>query len=48
MEAKRRMTEYEEDETLLLSGTVDLKKTSTEAVVASSSGNSENAFLPHQ
>jgi len=41
-EAERRMTDYEEDETLLLSGTVDLTKASTEAVAASSSGNSEN------
>jgi len=36
------MTEYEEDETLLLSGTVDLTKASTEAVGVSSPGDSEN------
>jgi len=42
MEAERQMTEYEKDETLLPSETVKLTKASTEAVAASSSGNSEN------
>jgi len=42
MEAERRMTEYEEDETLLPGGTVDLTKASREAVAASASGDSED------
>ena len=42
MEAERQMTEYEENETLLPSGTVDLTKASTEVVASSSSGNSKN------
>jgi len=42
MEAEQRMTEYEEDETLLPSSTLDLTKASTEAVAVSSSGNSED------
>ena len=41
-ETGRQMTEYKEVETLLTSGTVDLTKTFTEAVAASSSGNSKN------
>jgi len=45
MEAKRRIAEYEEDETLLPSRTVDLTNAFTKAVAASSSGNSEKRLL---
>jgi len=39
------MTEYEKDETLLPSETVNLTKAFADAVAASSLGNSENAFF---